>query len=74
MKALGRLLAVLIVMAAMLFVSAGTVDYWQAWLFLAAYFASSLAITLYLMKNDPALLARRRSGGPTARSMWGGSE
>jgi protein-S-isoprenylcysteine O-methyltransferase Ste14 len=53
-------------MAAMLFAAAGTLDYWQAWLFLAAYSASSLAITLYLMKRDPALLERRKRGGPTA--------
>jgi protein-S-isoprenylcysteine O-methyltransferase Ste14 len=30
------------------------------------YFACSLALTLYLMKKDPALLARRMSGGPFA--------
>ena len=66
MRILGRLLVVLLVMAAMLFVAAGTLDYWQAWLFLAAYAASSLAITLYLMRKDPALLERRKRGGPTA--------
>jgi protein-S-isoprenylcysteine O-methyltransferase Ste14 len=65
-KAFGGLLFLLLAMAALLFVPAGTLDYWQAWMFLALYFASSLAITLYLMKNDPKLLARRMSGGPTA--------
>jgi protein-S-isoprenylcysteine O-methyltransferase Ste14 len=54
------------VMAALLFGAAGTFDYWQAWLFLVAYFGPSLAITVYLMKEDPALLARRMSGGPFA--------
>lgn len=53
-------------MAALLFIPAWTLDYWQAWTFLAVYFASSLAITLYLMKKDPRLLARRMRGGPTA--------
>jgi protein-S-isoprenylcysteine O-methyltransferase Ste14 len=53
-------------MASLLFAAAGTFDYWQAWTFLAVYFAASLAITLYLMKEDPALLARRMSGGPFA--------
>ena len=65
-KAFAGLLFVLLVMAALLFVSAWTLDYWQAWTFLAVYFASSLAITLYLMKKDPNLLARRMRGGPTA--------
>jgi protein-S-isoprenylcysteine O-methyltransferase Ste14 len=55
-----------VVMASLLFVAAGTFHYWQAWLFLAAYFGPALAITLYLMKKDPALLARRMSGGPFA--------
>jgi len=66
MKAFGGLLFLLLVMAALLFVPAWTLDYWQAWTFLAVYFASSLAITLYLMKKDPKLLERRMSGGPTA--------
>jgi protein-S-isoprenylcysteine O-methyltransferase Ste14 len=56
----------IVVMATLLFGVAGTFDYWQAWTFLALYFAVSLAITLYLMRNDPALLARRMSGGPFA--------
>jgi len=65
-KAFGGLLFLLLVMAALLFIPAGTLAYWQAWLFLAVYFAASLAITLYLMKKDPALLERRMSGGPAA--------
>ena len=53
-------------MAALLFVPAGTIDYWQAWTFLAVYFASSLALSLYLMIADPALMQRRMRGGPAA--------
>jgi protein-S-isoprenylcysteine O-methyltransferase Ste14 len=64
-KALGGLLFLLLVMAALLFIPARTLDYWQAWMFLAVYFAPSLAITLYLMKKDRKLLERRMSGGPT---------
>jgi protein-S-isoprenylcysteine O-methyltransferase Ste14 len=55
-----------LVTAAVLFVSAGTLRYWQAWLYLAVYFGASIAITVYLIKRDPALLARRISGGPFA--------
>ena len=65
-KAFGGLLFLFLAMAALLFIPARTLDYWQAWTFLAIYFASSLAITLYLMKKDPKLLERRMSGGPTA--------
>ena len=65
-KAFGGLLFLVLGMVALLFIPAGTLGYWEAWLFLAVYFALSLAITLYLMKHDPKLLARRMSGGPTA--------
>ena len=51
----GGLLCLLLVMAALLFIPAWTLDYWQAWAFLTAYFASCLAVSLYLMKNDPQL-------------------
>ena len=54
------------VIAAALFVSAGTVDYWQAWAFLAVFGAMTLAITIDLAVRDPALLARRVAAGPVA--------
>jgi protein-S-isoprenylcysteine O-methyltransferase Ste14 len=65
-KAFGGLFFLLCVMAALLFLSAWTLDYWQAWAFLAVFGASALAITLYLMKTDPKLLERRVYAGPTA--------
>jgi protein-S-isoprenylcysteine O-methyltransferase Ste14 len=65
-KAFGRVLSVLIVMGALLFFPAWTVHYWQAWVFLAVFGASGLAITGYLVKKDPKLLERRMRGGPTA--------
>ena len=68
-KALVALLLLFLAMAALLFVPPWTLDYWQAWTFLGVYFAASAAITLYLMKRDPQLLARRMSGGPTAEKL-----
>ena len=65
-KAFAGLLFLIVAMAALIFIPAGTLDYWQAWTFLAVYFACSLAITLDLMKRDPKLLERRMSGGPFA--------
>ena len=53
-------------MAVVLFVTAGTIHYWEAWQFLAIYFAASILITVYLIRNDRALLERRMAGGPTA--------
>jgi protein-S-isoprenylcysteine O-methyltransferase Ste14 len=65
-RALGGLLRFLIGLAALLFVPAWTLRYWQAWIFLAVFFGSALAITLYLMKHDPQLLERRMKAGPGA--------
>jgi protein-S-isoprenylcysteine O-methyltransferase Ste14 len=68
MKAYVGLVILCLVMSAILFGGAGTLDYWQAWTFLVVYFAASLAVTIYLIKKDPALLARRMSGGPFAEN------
>jgi protein-S-isoprenylcysteine O-methyltransferase Ste14 len=60
-------LAVLaIVMGLLLFVPAGTVRYWQAWVYLWIFTGASILTTLYLIRRDPALLERRMSGGSMA--------
>lgn len=55
-----------LVMGLLLFVPAGTIRYWQAWVYLTVYSSSSLLVTIYLMRNNPALLARRLRAGPRA--------
>lgn len=57
---------VAVAMAGALFGAAGTVRYWQGWVYLAVFTGIAAAITLDLMKRDPALLARRVKAGPTA--------
>jgi len=60
-------LAVLaVVMGLLLFVPAGTVHYWQAWVYLAIFTGASVLTTRYLLRHDRALLERRLRGGPTA--------
>jgi len=60
-------LAVLtIVMGLLLFVPAGTVHYWQAWVYLSIVASASILTTLYLMRKDTAVVGRRMRGGPTA--------
>jgi protein-S-isoprenylcysteine O-methyltransferase Ste14 len=61
-------LALLAGMAALLFPIAGTVEYWQAWLFLGIWGFAAMLVGLYLVARDPALLKRRMRGGPTAES------
>jgi protein-S-isoprenylcysteine O-methyltransferase Ste14 len=62
----GGLLSVLAAIAALPFVPAGTLDYWQAWAFLAVWGVSSIVVGLYLVVNDPALWERRMKVGPAA--------
>jgi protein-S-isoprenylcysteine O-methyltransferase Ste14 len=58
------LLAVILGVA--LFGSAGTLDFWQAWVYLLVFMGSSALITVYLWRESPELLARRVNAGPTA--------
>ena len=53
-------------MGLLLFVPAGTLRYWQAWVYLSVFMGASALTTLYLVRKDRALLERRMSGGPTA--------
>lgn len=53
-------------MGVLLFAPAGTLDFWQAWVYLFVFAASSALITVYLWKKDPKLLERRVKAGPGA--------
>jgi protein-S-isoprenylcysteine O-methyltransferase Ste14 len=65
-KAWLALVVLAIVMGLLLFVPAGTIHYWQAWVYLSIFTGASILTTLYLLRHDRALLERRMSGGPTA--------
>jgi protein-S-isoprenylcysteine O-methyltransferase Ste14 len=54
-----RLAASLAVLGLVLFVPAGTLSYWNAWLYLAALLLPMLFTLVYLYRNDPALLRKR---------------
>src|SRR5260370_42130927 len=66
-KAFTGLMNLIVVLALLLFLPAWTIDYWQAWIFLAVFSVSVLAITIYLMKEDPKLLERRGEAGPAGQ-------
>ncbi len=59
------LLGVLI-LGALLFLPAGTLTYWQAWVFIAVFLGAANAIGVYLALHDPELLERRKKAGPAA--------
>src|SRR5262249_31010044 len=49
----------------LIFIPAGTVNYWQGWAYVAVCIIVSGAYTAYLVKYDPALLKRRSEAGIT---------
>lgn len=58
----------LIALCLLVFVPAGTLDYWQGWAFIVVFTLSTNAIGIYLALNDPALLERRMKVGPAAET------
>src|SRR5215831_21015889 len=68
LRSFGGLVFLDAVLAAALFLSAGTLGYWQAWLFLAVWTVCIVLITAYLVRRDPALLERRVQAGPVAET------
>jgi protein-S-isoprenylcysteine O-methyltransferase Ste14 len=55
----------LVLIALALFVTAGTIDYWQAWVYLGNVAVTSTLITLRIVR-DPRLVESRIKAGPTA--------
>jgi protein-S-isoprenylcysteine O-methyltransferase Ste14 len=56
----------LLAMAALLFLPAWTLDYWQAWFYLLVFGACMLVTSAYFLKHDPRLVERRMRVGMTA--------
>ncbi|MFO0760694.1 MAG: isoprenylcysteine carboxylmethyltransferase family protein [Byssovorax sp.] len=65
-QAMLGLVALLAVMGAALFGAAGTLDFWQARLYLGVFGGASLLVTLYLIRYDRKLLDRRIKAGAMA--------
>jgi protein-S-isoprenylcysteine O-methyltransferase Ste14 len=56
----------LVVLALLIFLPAGSIRYWQGWLFWVNFAVWCFAFTPYFLKHDPALLERRLRAGPAA--------
>lgn len=57
--ALSRYLFMIALFMLFFFLPAGTLDYWQAWVYMAIIVIPMFMIGLYLIRKDPALLERR---------------
>ncbi|HEX5059267.1 MAG TPA: isoprenylcysteine carboxylmethyltransferase family protein [Kofleriaceae bacterium] len=66
LRAFAGLAFLLAVVGLVLFGAAGTIGYWQAWVFLTVFGGAAVLITIDLAVHDPALLERRVHAGPAA--------
>jgi protein-S-isoprenylcysteine O-methyltransferase Ste14 len=58
----------LVVFGSMLFLPAGTFNYWQAWVFLAVVAISAWAPSFYVLRTNPDVIQDRMRGGPAAET------
>ncbi len=58
----------LAVFGLVLFLPAGTLNYWQAWVFIAVFTVATIVPTIYLARTNPAALQRRMHAGPRAET------
>lgn len=68
LRSIAGLLFLLGVLALALFASAGTFNYWRAWLYLAVFGLCVVLITGYLVLRDRRLLESRLNVGPAAET------
>ena len=61
-----QLLGFTLFLAVLIFLPAGTFDYWQGWVYLGVFTACCVLTTASLLERDPALVARRLDVGPRA--------
>ena len=63
-KTLLGFVELIVMLGLFLFAPAGSLNFWQAWVYSIIFFVSSATVTFYLWKRDPELLARRVEVGP----------
>ncbi len=61
-------ITLIVILAISLFVPAGSLSFWQAWVYLADFAVCTILITAYLIKYDQELLAGRVKAGPVAET------
>jgi protein-S-isoprenylcysteine O-methyltransferase Ste14 len=58
----------LVFFGVLLFLPTGTLNYWQAWLFIAVFAVVTTIPSIYLAVKDPEALRRRMRAGPAAET------
>ena len=60
-EAAAKFLAGFVLLAALLFIPAGTLSWWNAWLLLGILFLPILCVGAVMIRKNPALLRKRLS-------------
>ncbi|KUH86396.1 MULTISPECIES: isoprenylcysteine carboxylmethyltransferase family protein [unclassified Mycobacterium] len=68
LQLLASTLGAILFMGVVLFLPAGTFDYWQAWVFIAVFLVGTMVPTVYLAVKYPEALQRRMTSGPWAET------
>jgi len=63
LQATGKFTFLFILLGLCFFLTAGTMLFWEAWLFIGIFFVMMLFFLRFLVKNDPDLLRRRLQTG-----------
>lgn len=58
------LVGLLAVLGLLIFVAAGTLDYWQGWIYWGLFTLATTLVTVYFLTADPKLVERRLRAGP----------
>lgn len=58
-RLIARYAAALVTLAALLFLPAGTLKFWEAWVYMAIMFLPAIAFSANYLKHDPQLVERR---------------
>ncbi len=66
LRALGTFVGGSLFLGLLVFVPAGTFDYWQGWVLIAVFMVTLSVFGLYWSVRDPALMQRRMQAGPAA--------
>jgi protein-S-isoprenylcysteine O-methyltransferase Ste14 len=66
-NALGAIARFALGLAALIILPSWSLSYWQGWAVWVLFVACCLAVTLYLLRRDPALVARRMRSGAAAQ-------
>lgn len=65
-QSIGTFLFGVLLLGLLLFLPAGTFNYWQAWAFIVVFMITISVFGIYFSVKDPELMERRKQAGPAA--------